>query len=414
MNHVNPFASAMKQLDRAVKHLPKEDQPFVDILRLPQRQVQARLPVRMDDGSVKVFEGYRVQYDNHRGPFKGGIRFHPQTDIDEVKALSFWMAIKCAVVGVPYGGGKGGVTVDPKKLSTLELERLSRAWVKAMEPVIGVDKDIPAPDVNTNGQIMAWMVDEYANLNGQYIPGVFTGKPVSLNGSAGREPATGQGGFYALQEVAERKGWKPSDVRIAIQGFGNVGTFFAYLAHDAGFRIVAVSDSRGAIYQKDGFDPRQIMAHKTKTGSVKGFAGATDMDSDAVLSVDCDVFVPAALENALTKDTAPDVKASVVIELANGPTTPEGDAIFEKKGVLVVPDVLANAGGVSVSYFEWVQNRQGYYWSEQEVLAKLEPLMKDAFRAVWNEHEKRSIPMRTAAFVLAVQRIVNAIKLRGV
>ena len=414
MPHVNPFASAMKQLDRAVEHLPKDDRAYVQVLRTPQRQMQARLPIRMDDGSMSVFEGYRVQYDNHRGPFKGGIRFHPQTDIDEVRALSFWMAIKCAVVDIPYGGGKGGITVDPSKLSAFELERLSRAWVKAMEPIIGVDQDIPAPDVNTNGQIMAWMVDEYAQINGAYVPGVFTGKPVGLNGSAGREPATGQGGFYVLQEVAKKKKWKPSQISIAIQGFGNVGSFFAYLAHAAGYKIVAVSDSRGAIYNAKGLDPHKVMAHKEKNGQLKGFAGAKNISNEELLVVDCDVLVPAALENVLTKENAGDVKASVVLELANGPTTPEADDILYKNKVLVVPDVLANAGGVSVSYFEWVQNRQGYYWTEEEVLAKLEPLMKKAFAGVWAKHDEAKIQMRTAAFVLAVHRIVNAIKLRGV
>lgn len=414
MSAINPFLSAMKQLDRAVKHLPAEDQPFIDVLRSPQRQVEARLPVRMDDGSLKVFEGYRVQYDNHRGPFKGGIRFHPQTDREEVKALAFWMAIKCAVVGIPYGGGKGGITVDPSKLSVTELERLSRAWVKAMEPVIGVDKDIPAPDVNTNGQIMAWMVDEYAQLTGAYVPGVFTGKPVGLHGSAGREPATGQGGFYALQEIAKKKKLKPAQTTIAVQGFGNVGSFFAKLAEEAGYKIVAVSDSRGAIYNAKGLDVSKVLAHKANTGTVQGFAGSKAMTNEELLTCDCDVLAPAALENVLTKENAAKVKASVVLELANGPTTPEADDILAKKGVAVVPDVLANAGGVSVSYFEWVQNRQGYYWTEAEVLEKLEPLMKDAFAAVWKKHDELSIPLRTAAFVLAVHRLVQAIRLRGV
>jgi glutamate dehydrogenase/leucine dehydrogenase len=261
---------------------------------------------------------------------------------------------------------------------------------------------------------MAWMVDEYAQITGQYVPGVFTGKPVGLNGSAGREPATGQGGFYVLQEVAKKKKWKPSQVKIAVQGFGNVGSFFAYFAHDAGYKIVAVSDSRGGVYSAKGLDPRKVMEHKQKKGSVKGFSGSKDISNEALLSVDCTVLVPAALENVLTKENAASVKASVILELANGPTTPEADDIFHKNKVLVVPDVLANAGGVSVSYFEWVQNRQGYYWTEAEVLAKLEPLMKHAFAGVWQKHEQAKIPMRTAAFALAVHRLVQAIRLRGV
>lgn len=414
MHTINPFDSAMKQLDRAVEYLPKEDHPFISILRHPQRQVQVRLPLRMDDGSIKVFEGYRVQYDNHRGPYKGGLRFHQDTDLDEVKALSFWMAIKCAVVNVPYGGGKGGITVDPHALSAFELERLSRAWVKAMQPVIGVDRDIPAPDVNTNGQIMAWMVDEYSQLTGTYTPGVFTGKPVAMHGSAGREPATGQGGFYVLQEIARKKKWKPGNISIAVQGFGNVGSFFAVLAHAAGYKIVAVSDSRGAIYDAKGLDPHKVLEHKQKTGAVKGYPGAQNMTQDELIASNCDVLVPAALENVITRDNADSVKASVVLELANGPTTPDADDILAKKDVAVVPDVLANAGGVTVSYFEWVQNRQGFYWSEEEVLSNLEPIMKEAFASVWGKHEELSVPLRTAAFVLAVHRIAQAIKLRGV
>ncbi len=404
----------MKQLDRAVDYLPKEDHPFVAVLRVPQRQVEVRLPLRMDDGSVRVFEGYRVQYDNHRGPYKGGLRFHQDTDLDEVKALAFWMAIKCAVVNIPYGGGKGGITVDPHTLSAFELERLSRAWVKAMQPVIGVDRDIPAPDVNTNSQIMAWMVDEYALLTGTYTPGVFTGKPVGMHGSAGREAATGQGGFYVLQEVAKKKKWKPSAVSIAVQGFGNVGSFFAMLAHDAGYKIVAVSDSRGGIYDASGLDPRKVMAHKQETGAVKGYPGAQNVTQEELIALPCDVLAPAALENVITMENAPAVKASLILELANGPTTPEADDILDKNGIMVVPDVLANAGGVTVSYFEWVQNRQGFYWPEEEVLAKLEPIMKDSFAAVWDKHEELKVPLRTAAFVLAVHRIAQAIRLRGI
>jgi glutamate dehydrogenase/leucine dehydrogenase len=411
---MNPFTSAMQQLDRAAAFLKKDDQPFVQILRVPQRQVQISLPIRMDNGDIKVFEGYRVQYDNHRGPYKGGIRFHQQTDVDEVKALAFWMAIKCAVVNIPYGGGKGGIAVDPHTLSKVELERLSRAWVKAMAPIIGVDRDIPAPDVNTNAQTMAWMVDEYGKVTGTYQSGVFTGKPLALGGSLGREAATGQGGFFALQQAALKLGLEPAQTSIAVQGFGNVGSFFAFLAHAAGYKIIALSDSRGAIYNPKGLDPHAVMAHKEKAGTITGFNGSKDITNEELLVIPCDVLVPAALENVITKDNAAAIKAKMVLELANGPTMPEADDILEKNNVLVVPDVLANAGGVTVSYFEWVQNRQGYYWGEQEVSARLESIMHAAFDQVWAKKEEAKTTMRTASFILAVQRIVDTMKLRGV
>lgn len=403
----------MTQLDRAAKHLPK-DKDFVDVLRTPQRLVETRIPLRLDNGDMKVFTGYRVQYDNHRGPFKGGIRFHQQTDIDEVKALAFWMAIKCAVVNIPYGGGKGGITVDPKELSRTELERLSRGWVRNMQPFIGVDVDIPAPDVNTDGQIMAWMTDEYGKLTGTYQPGVFTGKPVGSGGSLGREAATGQGGFYVLEQIAKERKWKPEETTIAVQGFGNVGYHFARLAHEAGYKIVAVSDSKGGIFNAKGLDPMKVEAYKHKKGTVRGFAGSKNITNEALLESKCDVLVPAALENVLTKENAAKVHASVIIELANGPTTPEADDILAKKKVVIVPDVLANAGGVTVSYFEWVQNRQGYYWQESEVLERLRPIMDRAYEQVVQTSQALKVPLRTAAFVLAVRRIVEAIKIRGV
>jgi glutamate dehydrogenase/leucine dehydrogenase len=413
MSKISPFSAAMMQLDRAAKHLPK-DAAYIEVLRTPQRLIEARVPVRLDSGEMKVFTGYRVQYDNHRGPFKGGIRFHQQTDIDEVKALAFWMAIKCAVVNIPYGGGKGGVTVDPKKLSRTELERLSRGWVRAMQAFIGVDIDIPAPDVNTDGQIMAWMTDEYGKLSGTHQPGVFTGKPVGHGGSLGREAATGQGGFYVLQQIAKAKKWKAKETTIAVQGFGNVGYHFARLAYEAGYKIVAVSDSKGGIYNVKGLDPAKVLAHKEKKGSVQGYAGSKNITNEELLASKCDILVPAALENVLTKENAGDVQAAAIIELANGPTTPEADDVFAKNKIVVAPDVLANAGGVTVSYFEWVQNRQGYYWSEKEVLERLRPIMDHAYEQVAAKSRALNVPLRTAAFVLAVQRIVDAIKIRGV
>lgn len=413
MSKINPFSAAMVQLDRAAKYL-ENNETFVNVLRTPQRLIEARIPVRMDNGDMKVFTGYRVQYDNHRGPFKGGIRFHPQADIHEVKALSFWMAIKCAVVNIPYGGGKGGITVDPKQLSRMELERLSRGWVRVMQPFIGVDVDIPAPDVNTDGQIMAWMTDEYGKLTGTYQPGVFTGKPVGSGGSLGREAATGQGGFHVMQQVAKEKKWKAANTTIAVQGFGNVGYHFARLAHEAGYKIVAVSDSKGGIYNPKGLDPISVLAHKEKTGNVQGYNGATSISNEELLTLACDVLAPAALENVITEDNAGQVQAQVIIELANGPTTPTADDILAKKQVIVIPDVLANAGGVTVSYFEWVQNRQGYYWSEAEVLERLKPIMDNAYQEVAAKSRELNVPLRTAAFVLAVQRIIETIKVRGV
>lgn len=413
MSSVNPFESAMKQLDKAAEFL-QDYQENIDMLRVPQRQVEVRIPVRMDSGETKVFSGYRVQHDNTRGPFKGGIRFHPQADIHEVKALAFWMAIKCAVVDIPYGGGKGGITVDPEKLSERELEKLSRGWVRAMSNIIGTDEDIPAPDVNTNAQIMAYMVDEYSKLMRSYEPGAFTGKPLELGGSEGREAATGQGGFYCLEDTAKHLGMDPSETRIAVQGFGNVGMHFARLAHNAGFKIIALSDSRGAVYCENGIDPMAVLRHKKDKGGVSGAAGCGDISNEELLELDCEILAPAALENVITAENADKIKAKAVIELANGPTTPEADEILHKKSVIVVPDVLANAGGVTVSYFEWVQNKQGYYWSEQDVLEKLRPIMKKAYRKAWEKKEEIDSDMRTAAFVLAVERIAKAMRLRSV
>ncbi len=403
----------MKQLDQAAKYLEGYKE-FIDVLRIPQRQVQISIPVRMDSGEIRIFEGYRVQYDNHRGPYKGGIRFHAETDLDEVKALAFWMTIKCGVVDIPYGGGKGGVTVDPKQLSEAELERLTRGWTHAMRHVIGPKTDIPAPDVNTNAQVMAWIADEYGRTDGGFAPAVVTGKPLQIGGSRGRESATAQGAFYCLEDLVEHLSFEPGKTRIAIQGFGNAGAHFAHLAHQAGFIVIAVSDSRGAVYSDSGLDPMAVMRHKKETGSVVGAPGTTAIKSEELFALDCEVLAPAALENAITAENADQIKAKAILELANGPTTPEAEAILLEKGVLIVPDVLANAGGVTVSYFEWVQNNQGYYWSEEEVLEKLKSIMKRSFRNVWEKKSDLHVDMRTAAFVLAIERIVQTMKMRGV
>lgn len=413
MSKINPYESAMVQLGNAAEFLPVNDKPLIEILRIPQRQVQVSIPVRMDNGEFKIFEGYRVQHDNHRGPFKGGIRYHQEADIDEVKALAFWMVIKCAVVGIPMGGGKGGIKVNPKELSEAELERLTRGWARAMHNIIGPQIDVPAPDVNTDPQVMAWIVDEHSKISGKYQPGVITGKPVEIGGSRGRGTATAQGAFYCLEQVVLDLFLKPKDTRIIVQGFGNAGYHFARLAKDHGFKVVGLSDSKGAVYNEQGIDPEKAMEHKQKTGSVVALKDCEDISNEQLLIQPCEVLAPAAMENVITKENAGQVQAKAVIELANGPTSPEADLILAEKQVLVVPDVLANAGGVTVSYFEWVQNNQGYYWTEEEVLNKLEPIIKDAYRATAEKKEEIGKDMRTAAFVLAVHKIVSAMRLRG-
>ncbi len=406
MSHANPFESAMKQLDKAAKYL-QDDKEYIELLRSPQRQVEASVPVRMDSGELKKFPYYRVQFDNHRGPYKGGIRFHQDTDIDEVKALAFWMAVKTATVNIPLGGGKGGVTVNPKELSEAELERLARGWTRAMKPIIGPDKDIPAPDVNTTPQIMDWIADEFGN------PAVVTGKTIPAGGSEGRGTATAQGAFYCLEELLTKQGRQASETRVVIEGFGNAGAHFATLCHTAGVKVVAVSDSRGAIYSAEGLDPQKVLEHKQATKSVAGYTGAEDIDPVTLYHQDCDILAPAALENAIREDNIEGIKAKAVIELANGPTTPEAEELLREKGVIIVPDVLANAGGVTVSYFEWLQNLNSEKWTEEEVFAKLEPIMKEAFAAVWDKKEAVNESMRTSAFILAIERIIQAMKDSG-
>lgn len=412
MEKINPFESAQKQLEEAAKVM-KLEPDIVEILKHPKRILTVNFPVKMDDGSIKVFQGYRVQHNDARGPTKGGIRYHPQVDLNEVKALAMWMTWKCAVVGIPYGGAKGGVIVNPKELSEGELERLSRSFIRAIHRFIGPERDIPAPDVYTNPKIMAWMMDEYSRLAGKNTPGVITGKPLSVGGSKGRGTATSQGGTYVLNKAIEKLGMKPSETTVAIQGYGNAGSFAAILLAEAGYKIVAVSDSRGGILDENGLDPQAVLEHKKKTRSVVGFPGAKKITNEELLELDCDVLIPAALENQITKENADKIKAKIILELANGPTTPDADEILHKKGVLVIPDILANAGGVTVSYFEWVQNVMGYYWSENEVKEKLKKIMEEAFEEAYALKEKHKVSMRTAAYVLAVQRVVDAMKARG-
>ena len=411
MANINPFKSAMQQLDNAAKII-NLDQEILTQLRQPKRILSVSIPVRMDSGEVKVFQGFRVQYNDARGPFKGGLRFHPQVNLDEVKALSFWMAIKNAVVGVPYGGGKGGIIVDPKKLSKAELERLSRKFIDLIYKDIGPRVDVPAPDVNTTPEIMAWMVDEYSKLVGKFEPAVITGKPLNIGGSQGRTEATGFGGVEVLKQAAAALKLKKG-ASVAIQGFGNVGSFFASLATKAGFKVVAVSDSKGGIYNPRGLDIAKLEAYKQETGTLKGFAGSIDVTNEKLLELPVEVLVPAALENQIHKGNAKKIKAKLIVEMANGPTTPEADVILHRKGVWVVPDVLANSGGVATSYLEWSQNLSGYYWSKQEVLKKLTVYMIDAWKNVLAEREKHQTDFRNAAFILSIQRIAEAMKGRG-
>lgn len=406
------YDQAILRLEQAAEY-SKAKPETVERLKRPKRILEVSVPVRMDDGSEKVFTGFRVQHDNTRGPAKGGIRYHHTVHLDEVKALAFWMSFKCACVGIPFGGGKGGVVVDPRKLSLLEVERLSRAYIREIAPIIGPDTDVPAPDVYTNARIMAWMMDEYSALAGQPTPAVITGKPVSRGGSIGRDDATARGGFYIIQELASRRGWKASEVRVAIQGFGNAGQQFARLASAAGYKVVGVSDSSGAIYNEKGFDVDKLIKSKEEAGKVAELDLGETIDGDKLLELDVEILVPAALEGVITKDNAGDIKAKTILELANGPTTPEGDKILADSGTLVIPDILANAGGVTVSYFEWTQNKSSYYWNKERVHDELKTIMTREFSAVHDFKEDKSVTMRTAAYAHALNRLAEAHEATG-
>lgn len=404
METMNPFDAALQQLADAAKFVDVSDDVLA-VLRQPQREIQVSIPMRMDDGSLRVFTGYRVQHNNARGPHKGGIRFHPDTNLDEVRALAFWMTFKCAAVGIPLGGGKGGVTVNPKELSESELERLSRGWARAFAPFIGPDIDVPAPDVYTTPQIMAWIADEYSSVVGTPTPAVITGKPVEAGGSAGRGTATAQGGMYVTRALLEKM--QVEAPRVVVQGFGNAGATYARLAAEAGWKVIGVSDSRGAIVNPDGLDIAAVAAHKAETGSVAGFAGTEAVDD--ILAVECDILVPAALEGVITETTAPNISAQAVLELANGPTTPEADAQLHARGIHVVPDIVANAGGVTVSYFEWEQNLSGETWTEEEVFTKLQPIMEAAFADAWGAANEHNVALRTGAYISALKRLDDAV-----
>jgi glutamate dehydrogenase/leucine dehydrogenase len=404
----NPFQNALLQLDRAVQ-VRQFDTEFLSRLHQPNREIRVSIPVEMDDGSLQIFEGYRVQYNNARGPYKGGIRYHQDTDINEVKALAFWMALKCAVANIPMGGGKGGITVDPKKLSKRELENLSRGWIKLMVPLIGPRIDVPAPDVNTTPEIMAWMADEYAKITRDKTNATFTGKPIENGGSEGRSAATGLGGFYVFDSF-RKKISLPDSCDIAIQGFGNVGGNAAEIFSRHGHTIIALSDSKGAIVKEDGIDVAHLSAYKKEHGQIAGFPGSTSITNDELLTLKCDVLIPAALENQITERNANDIKAKLVMELANGPTTPEADDILFARGIPVVPDILANAGGVTVSTFEWEQNLKGEHWTEREVFTKLKKIMEEETELIWKRSEELKTDIRRSAFIVALERIEEATK----
>lgn len=443
----NPHQNAIKQLEEVATLLrphykdTKQFDAAIEKLKTPDSVFEDELVVKMDDGKTKKFKAYRSQHDNARGPYKGGIRFHSDVSKEEVMALSTWMTWKCAVTGIPYGGGKGGVVVDPRKMSESELQRLSRAYARFVAPHVGPWTDIPAPDVNTNGQIMAWMVDEWEKFQTKNsIPpfansgtksqiqtnplATFTGKPLGLGGSEGRDEATGLGGVYVLEELTAVLGHKrKQDVTVAVQGFGNVGYWFAYHADRLGYKVVAVSDSRGGVYVEDGLDPVKTLRCKKEKGAVSDCLCTPEVcdikngkiiTNEQLLELQVDILVPSALENVIHATNAKNIKAKAIIEMANGPVTPEADVILAKQGTLLVPDVLANAGGVTTSYFEWVQNLQGYYWTKEEVLSKLQPLMIDAFRRMWEtKQEHPELSGRMATYLTAVKRVVDAMILRG-
>ncbi|MCZ0736937.1 Glu/Leu/Phe/Val family dehydrogenase [Phreatobacter sp. AB_2022a] len=404
---------ALLRLDEAAAHVAL-DPDVLEKLKYPRETTKVRLMIRMDDGSRKSFMAWRCRYDDTRGPTKGGIRFHPESTAEEVETLAFWMTFKCAVMNLPYGGGKGAVRVDSHALSKAELERLSRAYIQAFARIIGPDRDIPAPDVYTNSMIMGWMADEYASIVGESAPAVITGKPISLGGSLGRDDATARGGYYLVRRLADQLGLEPG-ARVAVQGFGNAGQHIARLLAADGYRIVAASDSKGAIQRADGLDVEALLAAKNQ-GSLVALAGTngiTALSADDLIAVDCDILVPAALEDMIHARNADRVKARVVLELANGPITPEADAILERKKIVVLPDILANAGGVTVSYFEWVQNRQGFYWPVEEVHERLKTMMEREGAAVWAIARDRGISLRSAAYVHALSRLANAIQAHG-
>ena len=415
------FQDCIKQLEKTCEAVAKKNPADevmtsneIEILKAPQKILQVSIPVMLDNGTIKMFEGYRVQYNDIRGPFKGGIRFHPQVDLDEVKSLAFWMSIKCAVADIPYGGGKGGVTIDVRDYSQAEIERLTRGYVRAIYDSIGPDKDVPAPDVYTTPQIMAWFMDEYSHIKGANTPGCVTGKPLEVGGSKGRDTATGYGGFIVLDSVLKKIKKNKKGTTIAIQGFGNVGLHFAHKAFEKGYKIIAASDSKGGVYDPKGLDVKKLEAHKEQTGSVQNFGKAKNITNEELLEIKTDILVPAALESVITIKNVGKIKAGLILELANGPITLEASEKLFAKKIIVIPDVLANSGGVIVSYFEWVQNLSNYYWELDEVNEKLNRQLINATDAAWKNTQDYKVDMRTGAYIVAVRRIAQALKLRGI
>jgi glutamate dehydrogenase (NAD(P)+) len=409
----NPYDVAVEQFMIAADKLGLDDS-MKQILSHPKRELIVHFPVRMDDGSFKVFTGYRVQHSITPGPAKGGLRYHQDVTLDEVKALAMWMTWKCATVGIPYGGGKGGVVVDPRQLSMAELERLTRRFAVEIAPIIGPEVDIPAPDVNTTPQTMAWIMDTISMMRGYPIPGLITGKPIASQGSLGRNEATARGLQYVVREAVKKKGISLQGARVVVQGYGNAGAITARLLSEYGATVIAVSDSQGGIHNPKGIDPIGALRHKQEHGALSGFGGADDISNEDLLELECDILVPAALESVITEKNAGNIKAKMIAEAANGPTTPEADRILYSNGVMLLPDILANAGGVTVSYFEWAQNIQGYYWAEDEVNEKLERVMKRAFKDVFETAGTNSVDMRTGAYMLAISRVAEVTRLRGI
>ena len=410
----NPYQMALKQLEETAKII-NLDEGIHKILAKPKRVLTVSLPVMMDDGRIEVFTGFRSQHNDARGPFKGGIRYHPQVTIEEVMALSMWMTWKCAVAGIPLGGGKGGIICNPKNMSTSELERMTRRYAYAISDIIGPYTDIPAPDVYTGGQEMAWIMDTYSTLKGNRgEPALITGKPLPIGGSLGRTEATGRGLSFTVREAAKKQNINMNEAVVVVQGFGNAGQYAAQLVEEQGAKIIAVSDTQGAIINKNGFKVNELIKFKLEKKSIRGFAGATEINNDELLTTECTILIPAALENQITKENASRINTKIVAEAANGPTTPEADKILYENNILVIPDVLANSGGVTVSYFEWLQNLRREYWSEAEVNERLDAIMTKAFAEVYDAHQKYNTNMRTASIALAVNRVAEAIKLRGI
>lgn len=408
---LNLFYSTQTVIQKALTKLGYNNEMY-ELLKDPIRLLTVRIPVRMDDGSVKIFTGYRSQHNDAVGPTKGGVRFHPEVDEEEVKALSIWMSLKCGITNLPYGGGKGGIICDPKKMSFRELERLSRGYVRAISQIVGPTKDIPAPDVYTNSQIMAWMMDEYSRLREFDSPGFITGKPIVLGGSQGRETATARGVTICIEEAVKKKGIDLQGARVVIQGFGNAGSYLAKFMHDAGAKVVAVSDVYGAVYDPNGLDIDNLLDRRDSFGTFSQLFTNT-ITNQELLELDCDILVPAAISNQITAKNAANIKAAIVVEAANGPTTLEATSILSERGILLVPDILASSGGVTVSYFEWVQNNQGYYWTEEEVYEKLVKVMISSFENIYQTAQTHQVDMRLAAYMVGVKRVAEASRFRG-